>query len=718
MNGLQIINHLPGRIRFKCPGLFYNKAMARYINVYTDNLYGVKLSKVCHHTGTILVQFDIRKTDYKLLKKNIENAISSVLANKPEDLSRFGEYDKIIGKRDKALRKFIFFGAIYMILKMKESLYGKSPLSRNTVMLQAASAVTIIGGYPLLKGLYRKYAKNLPTDSEILLYLSALSFTIMRESAKGIMVLMLKSLNDYVKLAADAQGQRLLNQSMARMAGMAWIVASGGQEALVSVESLKEGDIISVHKGEIVPVEGEVIEGKTVVNSMYYTGQPIVTHIEKGNRVHEGLSVLSGDMKIRTAGLPMAGKKLDVSKGELHIHGQVSEYQHKITPASIGAAIVNYLLTKDIMKALSVLLVLTPSASGTALSTGIKSSVALLNKHKIYLRNPNVFEKIATTNRIIFDKTGTLTQGRMRIEKVHSFDENYPEREILRICAACEVDNYHPISVSIQEEVVDDYDVSKVQSSVLLPSKGVVALYDNHTVAVGNRALMEESGVAINEGLEIYQDYENKLYTPVFVGIDHKLAGMIVLKDVVREDSYDLVKRLKQRGLHNISLLSGDSYEKVADLASKLGISEAYGNYNCNDKARFVNEKRKSGSGTVIMVGDGVNDVQAMRDADASISFVNSACDKIKLNSDCIILEDNMTRLADFISLLRKSYNMISQGISASQAFNLAFGVLAFFGQFDAFTAKSLNTINSLIVLLLNKRIEYLNPEKADTQLG
>lgn len=707
---MQEISVLPGRIRLRNHSLYYNKALAKYINVYTDNLYGVKYSMVNPSTATILVTYDPLKTDSQVIRKNIEHALSSALENKPESIREYDEYYKTLEKRDKAKRNIVIFGLIYLGLKIKNSIYGKFALSTNVKVLQAASAVTIIGGYPLLKSIYKKLSKNIPTDSDILLTLTALSFTLARESSKGVLLLMLKAMNDYIKYSADAECQRLLNQSMNKTSEMAWLVSSSLQEILVSIDTLKLDDVIAAHEGEVIPVQGEIIDGSALVNTLYYTGQPVISRVGIGSKVHEGISVLSGSLTIKVQKVPEKKYKPFWGKENMQIHQRVSKYQKSITPVSLWAGAASYLLSGNIMNSFAVLLALTPSGAGTALSTGMKSYVSLLNKHKIFIRRPETFEKVIHTDHIIFDKTGTLTNEKMGIEFIASFDKAYSEKELLKICAACESEHYHPISITLNNEYKNQIDIHKVHNSILIPSSGVKSLYENHSVLIGNKKFMDENRISMQDKLEMYNNCEKRFLTPVLVSIDGRLTGMIAFRETLKKGAYELIQRIKQKPSYDISLLTGDNEYKAADIAQKLGISHVFSNCSDEEKADIV--RRYKSSESVMMVGDGINDIKAMREADISISFAHSSCDMAKLNSDYIIFEDHMEKLADVVFLSQRAYAKINNSITLSQFYNIIFGGLAFVGAIDAFAAKSINTINSLMVLLLNKRIEYLSPKR------
>ena len=704
------ISTLPGRVRFRSSKFYGNKLLARYINTYIDDLYGVSYSSINHNTGSILIVYDIEKTNNELLAKNIEVAIASEDNINCEKMLQHELYYKTIEKRDRVKRKFLCFGILYLLLKLKHYTFGKFSISRNVAVLEAASAVTIVGGYPLLKKLYKKFGSTIPTDADILLNLSAVSFTILRESGKGIFVLVLKYLSEYIKYSAEVECMRTINSGMGKTSGMAWLISDKNEEALVPVDALKSGDTVCIHKGEVSPVQGKIVSGNAVVNSLYQTGQPVVSNVGLGNKINEGASIIFGDLRVKVESIQISDAKEDLPLDKLSIYKKVGAYQNKITQIALGIAGLNYILTGSMLNALAVLLVLTPSATATALSHGMKNYVASLKSQNIYLRNPNTFEKIVNIDSVMLDKTGTLTYGNMRIVGIESFNKAYSNHELLRICAACEVDNYHPISITLQDYVGEDYDISNVKSSVLIPAQGIEAVYDNHKLLIGNIKLFEKKNINLANCIIKYKNYEQQFSYPIFIAIDNKLTGIITMKDEIRKNAHLLIDKLKYSGINDVSLLTGDVYEKACNSAKMLGIEKVYAECSYEDKVSVINENTKLK--TVMMVGDGVNDIDSMKAADVSISFANSACDKIKLNSDCIIFDENVDSVADLIYMSQKSYNLIRQSITFSQIHNIIFGTLAFFQYFDAFTAKSLNTINSLIVLLLNERIRNVVPDR------
>lgn len=714
---MQEVSILPNRVRFRNSSLLYNKELAKYINVYIDNLYGVKFCSVNYITASILVIYDPMKTNLQVVRKNIMQAVSSAIKNKPENIREYDIYYRLLEKRDRAKRNMVLYGLVFVGLKIKNSLFGKFFLSTNAKYLQAAAAVTIIGGYPLLKNLYCKLVKKIPADSDILLSLAALTFTITRESSKGVLVLMLKSTNDFIKYASEAECQRLLNQSMSRTSGMAWLITSSNQELLISTDELAVNDIIVLHEGETASVQGVIMEGSALVNTLYYNGQSVISRVDNKSRIYPGMSVISGSVKLKVEKIPEEFNMSQYDDKNTEIHQRVTRYQNLITPVSLVVGGLSYLRSGNIMNALAVMLSLSPSAAKTAVSSGMKSYIALLNKNRIFTRRPENLEKVVRIDHVVFDKTGTLTHGRMNLVDIRSFGSNYRKKELLKICTACESKHYHPISITLQQEYKDNPDIRKVGDSVLIPSKGVKANYENHVVMIGSKDFMEENHIYLEDKLEQYLECENRYCTPVMIAIDGKLTGMMAFTDTIKEGSEKLVTWLRANNSCNVSLLTGDNQRKAMVTAQKLGIPHVFSNCSYEKKAEMIRKYRQMD--TVMMVGDGMNDVEAMRAADVSVSYANTSSDLVKLNSDYIIFEDRMERVVDTISLSRKAYQRINQTITFSQVYNLFFGWLAFTGTIDAFAAKNFNTMNSLMVLFLNKRIEYLSPvRKSAYRLG
>lgn len=711
---MECISVLPGRVRFKSQEVYYNKNLAKYIEKYIHSLYGVKSGKVTENTGSILIVYHSDKTNLKLLKENIQSALTAAKSRESKkdernDLKVFDEYYDVIEKRKIAKRKLLTWSALYLLLKIKNAAFGKFPISTNLNVLKVASIVTIIGGYPIIKRMYKKLTKRVPADSDLLLELTAISFTVLRESSKGILLLILKALDDYIKLYAEAGNRKAMLDSYEKNFRMAWIKTDEGNEVLVPVDSLKIGDDIYVKPGEFVPISGIIEEGSAIVNNRFSTGQLSYNQVDKGLEIKEGMVIVSGDLKIKITKLPDSVDKKDCSPENLSLSNQIKHYQNRMTYISLGTAALSYLYTGNILSAFAVMLVLSPKATSAAMKSGMNSYMYLLNKNNIYLQNPNTFENITKVDKIIFDKTGTLTYGNMRIINIISFHHKYTKNDIKRIFIDCGVGNYYPISMPMKK-IVRDNKKNKLKNTILMPLKGLKGTYKNKDIIIGNEDLMKENNIDLSISKQKLEHYQKAFCIPLLIAMNETIIGMVVLNDVMRKDAKELIDKLHYYNINDISLLTGDSEPRAKKIASQLGINKVYSNMNYIQKAEVVEGEKHNG--IVMMVGDGVNDALAMKTAHVSVSFAHNSCDIVKLHSDCIIYDESMPKLADLIILSKKSYLAIHRTILFSNVFNILFGIMAFYGGLDIFAAKSMNTVNSLLVLLLNKRILYLKSGK------
>lgn len=701
------ISFLPGRVRLKEPTLMYDRQRAKGLNIYIDNLYGVKECRINPYTATILILYDSEKISIKSLKKRISLAL-----NRGFDLEDYGiiknqGYYKTIDDCKKARGFFLLYDFIFLAVLGKGFVYGKSPSSKNFRLLHLAAILTIIEGYPTFRRLYRAFTAILPVNPDMFLTFLAIVVTVLRESTEGVFVLLLKYFGDYVKLSSDITCQRQLLQSIGRNYGLVWKEYEKGK-ILTPVSSINPGDLIFVYKKETIPLAGEIVEGKALVNGLLAYGQPLVYEMEMGHHVDEGLTILSGKLKIRVTKTTDIIVKPDISLEASEIHRSLADFTNGIFSLSFPLAVISFIITGNILSSLSVLLLFTPSGASVTLNSGLQHYVSMLRKHGIYLRNPNVFERVSKVEQIVFDKTGTLTYGIMKIIKIIPIDDIYSEEKLLSICADCQWEHYNPISITLKDRV--HYKTSYLESSVFIPSKGVIARLRDMDILIGNRRLMEENSIDISGIQSIYVKYQYELNTPVIIAINGKVAGLLILDDIIRKGAYTMIDELKNRGYGNLTMLTGDEKHKAEEIASQLGIMDVYSNCSNYKKEGIIGEM--SASSPVMMIGDGINDVLAMKRADISVSFTHSAWDKVKLNSDCIIFEDNMERLADFITLSKKSYDIINWNIGFSKYYNLFWGSLAVFGFIDPFGAKTLNTFNSLFIMLLNLRIGLLQPYK------
>lgn len=635
---MEYINVLPGRVRFKSNKLYHNKELATFVENYINSLYGVNSGKVSLNTGSVLVKYQADKIHVKRLKENIESVLVAKKIQKYSDEDGINQYQSAIVRKKLAKNKFLLWSAFYLAVKVKSISIGKYSISRNVTVFKVASVVTIIGAYPLLKRIFKGLARYITVDPDKLLEYTALSFTVVRESSKGILLLVLKALDDYIKYSSEVESRKALLDSNNQHYGMAWVRTMDGDEVLVSVDQLEVGSHYFVYPGEMVPTCGKIEKGSAVIDNLYYTGQPLLSRITMGNEIKEGIKVVSGKLEVSVTELPEKQLKSDLKLESLSMFNQVRNFQNRMTLFALSSAAMSYFLFHNILTAFSVMLVLSPKATSVAFTSGINNYLYLLNKNKIYLKHPNTMEQIKNVDKVVFDKTGTLTLGKMEVDSITSFSHYYSKM-----------------------------DIQTIYLNWLHEDKAMTE--NEEMILIGPKDLMKHFHISIPKAIETRLECEHTL--PAYIAINGELVGCVSLKDPVRMHAKEVICRMESMGIDDISMLTGDVQERANEVALETGIRKIYSQKTNKEKAQFIMDAKQEG--IVLMVGDGINDILAMKMADVSVSFADNACEKIKLHSDCIIYGNNLLKLSDFIMITQKSYSKIKHTMLLSNLYNFFF---------------------------------------------
>ncbi len=701
---MEILSYVPGRIRIEEKRIYKSKRLSDILQLYLSELIGVKRSKVNPTLGTITVTYDPNHINARDLKEKIEKTLSD---NK-EYLEFIAQHYKDYLVEEKNLniakKKMLIFGGIYILYKIKQYFFGKFFIASSLPVLKIAAAITIIKGYPKIKRIYKKIASYFPTNPDKLLLALGISLTLMREGNKGTMLLFLKAFTDALNSYSKLQIKKTLLMNTTNPNNLVWF-NHDEKEYLMPLKSIEAGDVVTFHENETILVDGTVLSGDAMINQLYYSGQPEIKRIRKRSKVFEGMVITSGSIKVKVSKIPKIAFKPDILLENLNIKKRIKNYQEKSIYVSSILAFISYLLTGSTLAPISVLLLMTPSATNVALNSGLANYLKLLMRNKIILRNVNTVENLVNAKSIVFDKTGTLTKGRLKIAKIELYDKRYTEDEILKICSSCESNISHPIALSLKVDGTNDINLN--DAPLYIPSKGVVANYQGHSVVIGNQKLMVDEKIKIKEKQKhIFMD--KGYYLPVYVAIDNILCAKILMIEEIEHNAVQMVSNLRKDNINDISIISGDLKKNTGHIAQSLNIQSYHGSLSPSAKEEYI--KNKKSKGPVIMVGDGINDISALKEADVSISFVNNSCEQTLLKSDCILKEKNILLVPKLLNLTERAYYRIQRNIDFNQNYNFVMGSLAAFGYIGPFKAKSLNTMNSILAMINSMRILNIKP--------
>ena len=523
------------------------------------------------------------------------------------------------------------------------------------------------------------------------------------EPATSMMFLL--AISDALEEYTVQKAKSTLRDSLALNIDTLWLVGEDGTEEPCSALEIKKGDKIKVHMGDIIPVDGKVVDGEAMVNEASMTGEPLAVHKRAGKTVHAGTVIEEGNIIVEVYSInkeTRLNKIIDLIENseELKADAQskAEELADSIVPYSFLATALTYLFTGNAKRALSVLMVDFSCAIKLTTPLSIISAMREASDNRMMVKGGKFLESYATADTIVFDKTGTLTNASPKVVHVFPMTKRYSREDILRMAACIEEHFAHSIATAIvkhaeEEGIKHEEDHSEVEYIV---AHGIATTYDDKRVVIGSRHfLFDDEGIKINKTQEKKIKKEVQEHSVVYMAIDGKLEGLICIDDPVREEAKDVIDELKGLGIENIIMLTGDSESAAQSSAKALGITQYRSQVLPEDKSRIVEELKDEGK-TVIMVGDGINDSPALAAADVSVSMKHSS-DIAREVADISLLSDDLYDLVTLRKLSNGMFDKINTNYRRIVAVN---GSLLVLGALGVITPSTSSLIHNLSTML------------------
>ncbi len=481
-------------------------------------------------------------------------------------------------------------------------------------------------------------------------------------------------------------------------------VLRGGEESVIPAEKVAVGDILRVLPGETIPADGVITSGQTSVDQAVMTGESLPVDRGVGDEVCSGTVNQFGafEMKALRAGEDSSIQRMirlvqSADAGKAKIVRMADRWATWIVVGALTTATGAWILTGEILRAVTVLVVFCPCALVLATPTAIMAASGNAAKHGFLVREGGALERLAGAKKIIFDKTGTLTHGTPRVSAVKSFSEDIlPEKELYAMLAAVESRSEHPLGKAVtrtfKEECGDA--IAEVEEFSMLPGRGVSATLNGRKILAGNLELMAENGISASPERE----YTGLGCTIIYAAVDGQPAGFIALSDTVREGAAKTIEGVKRAGAEPV-LLTGDHESAASRIARQVGIAEWKANCLPEDKLRSIDEFHKSGA-RVCMIGDGVNDAPALRRADVGIAMGGVGSDIASDAADIVLVSDDVRELPHLLRLSRHMMNTIKLNLTLSMTLNFIAVFLAVTGGLTPISGALVHNAGSVAVII------------------
>ncbi len=495
-----------------------------------------------------------------------------------------------------------------------------------------------------------------------------------------------------------------LARTMSLNVGKVWLV-SGGQEVLVPTSQIKAGDKVVVHMGNIIPFDGVVAEGEAMVNQASLTGESVPVRKTVESTAYAGTVVEEGELTILVKEVGGSSRFEKIVKmiedSEKLKSGAESKAEHladKLVPYSLGGTILTYLLTRNVTKALSILMVDYSCALKLAMPISVLSAIREASLYNVTVKGGKYLEAVAEADTIVFDKTGTLTKAKPTVVDVVSFNGESTD-ELLRIAACLEEHFPHSMAKAVvdaatQKNLEHEEMHSKVEYIV---AHGIASTINEKRAVIGSaHFVFEDENCVIPEGEQEKFDALPKEYSHLYLAIEGKLAAVICIEDPLREEASAVVQSLKRAGLSKVVMMTGDSERTAAAIAKRVGVDEYYSEVLPEDKADFV-EREKAAGRKVIMIGDGINDSPALSAANVGIAISDGA-EIAREIADITVSSDDLYQIVTLKLLSDSLMERIKKNYRRIVGFNSLLIVLGVTGVIQPTTSALLHNSSTLLI--------------------
>lgn len=477
-----------------------------------------------------------------------------------------------------------------------------------------------------------------------------------------------------------------LARSMSLNVGKVWL-CQGEQDVLVSTSDVKEGDLVRVHMGNIIPFDGTVVSGEAMVNQASLTGESIPVQKNAEGIVYAGTVLEEGELVIRvdqTNGSSRYEKIVTMieesEKLKTSMESKASHLADKLVPYTLLGTGLTYALTRNATKALSVLMVDFSCALKLAMPISVLSAIREASLHNITVKGGKYLEAMAEADTIVFDKTGTLTKANPTVVDVVSFNGQDSD-ELLRIAACLEEHFPHSMAKAVVDAAAEkNLEHEEVHSEVeYIVAHGISSMIDGQKVVIGSHHFVfeDEKCTVDPEKMDTFNSLPPE-YSHLYMAINNRLAAVICIEDPLREEAAAVIQSLKMAGIGKVVMMTGDSDRTAKAIAKKAGIDEYYSEVLPEDKANFV-EKEKAKGRKVIMIGDGINDSPALSAADIGVSISDGA-EIAREIADVTIGADNLYEIVTLKALSNSLVKRIDKNYRFIVSFNAGLIVLGVAG--------------------------------------
>ena len=592
-------------------------------------------------------------------------------------------------------------GGLFLILSLCLSLAGITP------PVDPAWAAVLVCGIPLVYlAIWRMISNKgiARISSALLISIAMVAAIAINDLFAAGEVAFIMALGAILEDKTTERAQKGLKKLISLVPKSARRIKDGHEEQ-ITLEEVQVDDIIRILPGESIPVDGIIIAGNTSIDQSVMTGESLPVDKSLGDEVFSGTMNLYGsiDIKAQKVGKDSSLEQLirlvqEADEKKAPIQRIADRWASWLVPAALLIAILAYMFTGNIVKAVTILVVFCPCALVLATPTAIMAAIGQATKKGVIIKSGDALEKMGKVDTVAFDKTGTLTHGKPMVSDVVILDPSYSSQEFISIICAAERRSEHPLAKALLAQLSASTP-KEVSSFMMEAGKGVRATVDGKTILCGNARLMEEEGISLEGAEEEITALGKDGKAIMIASIDGKVTGLVGFSDELRKESRTMISRLSEFGVRCI-LITGDNRRAAEYIASSLDLTEIRPDLLPSQKVDVIDEL-KAGGYTVAMIGDGVNDAPALKKADVGIAMGAIGSDIAIEAADIALMGDDISKIPYLKRLSNATVRTIRLSISLSLCINAIAITLSLLGLLTPTTGALVHNAGSVFVVMI-----------------
>ena len=715
-------HEIKGRIRITSRALRYigRGEECEHLLSHFKTLDGVRNVRINIPASSVVVNFDEAKTTSDNILAAVEEILAAhslgILQREREERNRL-----LVQERDlheEALSTLITRSAVSGTLLLGTWLAKKAVPATMFGRLTCFPGLGALAlALPLFKSGIGAFKRSMLPNADTLSAMAVLSSVLSGKAASALTVLFLHDLAESMTVYTMNRTRNAIRDMLSVENETVWHPLNnkiGNPLQKIPAKDLSSGDIIVVHSGEKICADGVILSGRAVINQSSITGEFEPVSREAGGKVFAGTLVVDGTItcEVKSAGENTTVSKIikmveDAGSKKALVQNYADKFSTALVPLNIGLAALVYAVTKDMNRALNMLII--DYSCGIKLSTAAALSAAINTaaRQGVLIKGSGVIESMSNADTLILDKTGTLTEGKPCVESVVPLTDKFTQSDIISYAAAAEETSKHPMAAAILSKAKHEGIAIPRHGDVnTIVGRGVFTNIGDATIRVGNKKFLNECGIHTHPMREQASALFAKGENVVFVSKNTEIAGLVGIRDPLRENMKKALNRLRNIGVDDIVLLTGDLEQQADVVARRLGVDSYEYELLPEDKAKVVLRMQARGN-KVVMVGDGINDAPALAYADVGIALGKTRTDVAMEASDITISGDNALMLPGIYGLSKYTMDVVRQNLFAAVGINTLGLVLGALGTIPVIFGAVMHNASTILVVANSMRILF-----------